>query len=258
LEGLLEDQVRELVALGKEQFLRGDYSQAAVNLETVVARGPQYPDVHHMLGCIYHEQGEFEAAERAFTRALELNPGYVEAALNLAIVCNDLGQYERAQEVYAKALAHAEPVNGHLPGSIAATALDAYSKGKLANLHAAVGDGYLSVKRPAEAAEEYQRALSLCPGFVDLRLKLAHALRDAGRSAEALAEYRAAALSAPGWLPARVALGTALHASGKVDEARAEWEEVLRQDPAHRTASMYLKLAKAAPPGGGAEARKSR
>jgi tetratricopeptide (TPR) repeat protein len=254
----MDDQVRELVTLGKEQFARGDYSLAAGTLEQVVARGEGYPDVHHTLGCIYHEQGEFEAAEKAFSRALALNPGYVEAALNLAIVCNDLGQYERAQQVYARALEQAEHSPPEPQG---APPLDGYTKGKLANLHAAVGDGYASVKRPGEAADEYRRALALCPGFVDLRLKLANALRDSGQPAEALAEYRSAAEKAPAYLPARVALGAALHAGGKVDEARGEWEEVLKHDPAHRTASMYLKLAKATgklPPGGVAPMREGR
>ena len=238
----MDDQVRELVALGKEQFARGNYSLAAGTLEQVLTRGDGYPDVHHTLGCIYHEQGEFEAAERAFSRALQLNPGYVEAALNLAIVCNDLGQYERAQEVYARALEQAEKSPAEHQGP---PPLDGYTKGKLANLHAAVGDGYASVKRPLDAADEYRRALALCPGFVDLRLKLGNALRDSGEAALALAEYRSAAEGAPGYLPARIALGVALHTSGKVDEARGEWEEVLKHDPAHRTASMYLKLAKA-------------
>jgi tetratricopeptide (TPR) repeat protein len=237
----MDDQVRELVALGKEQFHRGDYSLAAGHLEQVIARGEQYPDVHHMLGCIYHQLGEFESAERAFTRALELNPGYVEAALNLAIVCNDLGQYERAQAVYATALSAVKNTGREVSGD---APIDSYTKGKLANLHAAVGDGYVSVRRPTDAAIEYRRALTLCPGFVDLRLKLANALRDAGQGEAALGEYRLAVHNAPAYLPARVALGAALHAVGKVDEARAQWEEVLKQDPAHRTAGMYLKLAK--------------
>ena len=255
----MDDQVRELVALGKEQFLRGDYSLAAGQLEQVVARGQSYPDVHHMLGCIYHQLGEFESAEKAFTRALELNPGYVEAALNLAIVCNDLGQYERAQAVYATALSTVKSgttkdVGGDLP-------IDSYTKGKLANLHAAVGDGYTSVRRPADAAIEFRRALTLCPGFVDLRLKLANSLRDAGQPEAALAEYRLAVHNAPAYLPARVALGAALHAVGKVDEAATQWEEVLKQDPAHRTAGMYLKLAKgpaASRPAGGSAPREGR
>jgi tetratricopeptide (TPR) repeat protein len=238
----MDDQVRELVALGKEHFHRGDWSLAAGNLEQVVARGAAFADVHHMLGIAYHQLGEFESAQRAFQKALEINPGYVEAALNLAIVCNDLGQYERAQQIYSDAVARTRSKqlrdpNGDEP-------LDGYTRGKIANLHAAVGDGYLSVRRPNDGAAEYRRALSLCPTFVDLRLKLAHALREAGDVEGSLAEFRLAVQHAPAYVPARVALGTALHASGKLDEAVAQWEEVLRMDPSHRIAGMYLKLAR--------------
>ena len=122
--------------------------------------------------------------------------------------------------------------------------LDNFTRGKIANLHAAVGDGYLSVRRPSAAAAEYRCALSLCPTFIDLRLKLAAALRESGDSDGALAEYRLAVQHAPAYIPARVALGTALYASGKLDEALSQWEEVVRMEPSHRTASMYLKLAR--------------
>ena len=238
----MDDHVRELVALGKEHFHRGDYSLAAGHLEQVVARGAAFADVHHMLGVIYHHLGEFESAQRAFQSALEINPGYVEAALNLAIVCNDLGQYERAQQVYGDAVARARSrqprdPNGDEP-------LDSFTKGKIANLHAAVGDGYVSVRRPNDAASEYRRALSLCPTFVDLRLKLAYALRESGDVDGALAESRLAVQHAPAYVPARVALGTALYAGGKLDEAVQQWEEVLRMEPSHRTAGMYLKFAR--------------
>ena len=239
----MDDQLRELVALGREHFQRGDYSLAAGHLEQVVARGARFADVHHMLGVIYHQLGEFELAQRAFQKALEINPNYIEAALNLAIVCNDLGQYDRAQQIYGDAIGrarskHKRDANGDEP-------LDPFTRGKIANLHAAVGDGYVSVRRPNDAAAEYRRALSLCPTFVDLRLKLANALQDANDADSALAEFRLAVQHAPAYLPARVALGTALYASGKLDEAVAQWEEVLRIDPQHRTAGMYVKLARA-------------
>jgi len=238
----LDDHVRELVALGKEHFHRRDYSLAAGHLEQAVTRGAAFPDVHHMLGLIYHHLGEFEAAQRSFQKALELNPAYVEAGLNLAIVCNDLGQYERAQQVYGDALDRARArgkrdPNGDEP-------MDDYTKGKVANLHAAVADGYLSIRRPNDAAAEYRRALSLCPTFVDLRLRLAHALREANDVEGAVAEFRLAVQHAPAYLPARVALGVALYAQGKLDDALAQWEEVLRVDSHHRTAGMYLKLAR--------------
>ena len=236
----MDDHLRELVALGKEHFQRGDYSLAAGHLEQVVKRGAAFADVHHMLGVIYHHLGEFESAQAAFQKALDINPGYVEAALNLAIVCNDLGQYERAQQVYGAAIARARTrqvrdPNGDEP-------LDPYTRGKIANLHAAVADGYLSVRRPNDAAAEYRKALSLCPTFVDLRMKLAHALREANDLDSALSEYRLAVQHAPAYVPARVALGTALYAGGKIDEAVTQWQEVLRIEPQHRTAGMYLKL----------------
>jgi tetratricopeptide (TPR) repeat protein len=238
----MDDHVRELVALGKERFHRRDYSLAAGHLEQAVTRGAAFADVHHMLGIIYHHLGEFEAAQRAFQRALEINPAYVEAGLNLAIVCNDLGQYERAGQVYGDVLERARArgkrdPNGDEP-------MDTYTQGKVANLHAAVGDGYLSIRRPNDAAAEYRRALSLCPTFVDLRLRLAHALREANDVEGAVAEFRLAVQHAPAYPPARVALAVALYAQGKLDEALAEWEEVLRMDPQHRTAGMYLKLAR--------------
>jgi len=238
----MDDHVRELVALGKEHFQRGDWSLAAGHLEQVVARGAAFADVHHMLGLIYHQLGEFEASQKAFQKALEINPSYIEAALNLAIVCNDLGQYERARQVYSDAVGRARThqkrdPNGDEP-------LDKYTQGKIANLHAAVGDGYLSVRRPNDAASEYRRALSLCPTFVDLRMKLANALREANDAEGTLAELRLAVQHAPSFVPARVALGSALYAGGKLDEAVAQWEEVLRMDPSNRTAGVYLKLAR--------------
>jgi len=238
----MDDQLRELVALGREHFQRGDYSLAAGHLEQALARGVAFADVHHMLGVIYHHLGEFEAAQRALQKALDINPGYVEAGLNLAIVCNDLGQYERAQKIYGAALERArargkrEP-NGDEP-------MDSYTRGKIANLHAAVADGYMSIRRPTDAAAEYRRALSLCPTFVDLRLRLAHALREANDIEGAVAEFRIAVQHAPAYAPARVALGIALYTGGRLEEAVGQWEEVLRMDPQHRMASMYLKLAR--------------
>jgi tetratricopeptide (TPR) repeat protein len=239
----MDDAARELTALGKEHFHRGDYELAKTELERVAAGGAKFADVHHMLGVIYHHRGEFPAAQRAFERALELNPDYLEAALSLAIVCNDLGEYERGDGIYRAALdrirdGQVREPNGDEP-------LDHYTKGKIANLHAAVGDGYLSVRRPNDAAAEYRRALSLCPLFIDLRLKLSHALRDAGDLDGAVSELRHAVSHAPRNVPAKVALGAALYAAGNAAEAVAQWEEAAALDPTHRMAASCLKLAAA-------------
>src|SRR5690242_2460370 len=200
----MDDAVRELVALGRDHFQRGDWSLAAGHLEQVVARGASFADVHHMLGVCYHQLGEFDPAQRAFERALEINPGYVEASLNLAILCNDLGQYEKAQRVYANAIERAS----HRERTGASDEpIDTFTRGKIANLHAAVGDAYLAARRPADAAVEFRRALDLAPAYIDLRMKLAAALRESGDEAGAASELRRAVREAPAYVPARVALG---------------------------------------------------
>jgi tetratricopeptide (TPR) repeat protein len=248
----MDDAVRELVALGKEHFQRGDWSLAAGHLEQVIARGAAFADVHHMLGVCYHQMGEFDPAERAFERALEINPGYVEASLNLAILCNDLGQYEKAQKIYANAL---ERSRDRAPATSGDEPLDGFTRGKNANLHATVGDAYVAARRPADAAVEFHRALDLSPGFVDLRMKLASALRDTGDVESAATELRRAVRDAPAYVPARVALGLACSAGGKLEDAIEHWEEVLRMDPGHRTAQLYLKLARAQAPAAAGRAR---
>src|SRR5207253_1844385 len=202
----MDDAVRELVALGKEHLQRGDWSLAAGHLEQIIARGSAFADVHHMLGVCYHQLGEFDAAQRAHERALQINPAYVEASLNLAILCNDLGQYDKAQAVYANAVELARQGPRETGGD---QPLDSFSRGKIANLHAAVGDAYLGSRRPADAALEFRRALQLAPAFVDLRMKLAAALRDSGEHVDAAAELERAVRDAPAYVPARLALGLA-------------------------------------------------
>ena len=82
-------------------------------------------------------------------------------------------------------------------------------------------------------------------------MKLASALRDSGDAEAAAAELRRAVRDAPAYVPARLALGLACSAGGKLDEAIEQWEEVLRMDPGHRTAQLYLKLARAQGPAAG-------
>ena len=46
-----------------------------------------------------HMKGELRKASAHFEKALEINPRYTEASLNLAITYNDLGEFKKAQEV---------------------------------------------------------------------------------------------------------------------------------------------------------------
>ena len=156
------------------------------------------------------------------------------AALNLAVTYNDTGKYKEAQETYRHALSRSGATQGKL---------DRFVQGKLANMYAEIGDVWLSSGLYPEAIREYRRALELGPAFVDIRSKLAGALRDAGEREAAIAEYEEVVRQTPSYLPARLNLGLSLYAAGRKEEAAKHWRYVLEISPGNRNAEMYLQLS---------------
>ncbi len=49
-----------------------------------LSRGPEFPDLHNLRGLILHRLGRYAEAAEAFQKAIERNPDYAEAHLNLA------------------------------------------------------------------------------------------------------------------------------------------------------------------------------
>jgi tetratricopeptide (TPR) repeat protein len=229
----MDDQLRLLLHLGKDFFEKRQYAEAERFLSQVVERSQSFADVYQMLGLIYHDQGQPLRAQRAFEAALRINPGYTEAALNLAVLYNEAGRSREAQALYEGALRHGAPRPGKL---------DPLVSGKIANMYADIGDVYAAGACLEAAVEEYRRAVKLCPHFVDIRLKLASALRDKGDRAAALAELEGCVREHPGFIPARIALGVCLYGADRVAEAERVWREVLTLSPGHRGAEMYLSL----------------
>ncbi|HTT72052.1 MAG TPA: tetratricopeptide repeat protein [Anaeromyxobacteraceae bacterium] len=233
----LDDDLKQALALGQAYYQKKEYVRAERFLAQVVERNQSFADVYNMLGVIYHDQGQYQKAQRAFEAALRLNPGYTDAALNLAIIYNDTGKYQAARETYRQALSHSGATRGQL---------DRFVQGKLANMYAEIGDVWLSHGLYDEAVREYQRALELCPQFIDIRSKLAAAHRDAGDRAKAIEEFEEIVRQNPAYLPARLSLGLVLHAAGRKEEAVRSWNAVLELSPGNRNAEMYLKLAEVA------------
>lgn len=231
----MDDNTKQLLALGREHYEKREFDKAEHYLAQVVERGVEYADVFNMLGVVQHDRGAFSEAMKSFEAALGINPRYTEALLNLSVTYNDLGQYDQAKETYHRAMS----AGGQEPGQI-----DPFARGKIANLHAQVAQAYQDVGMLEEAIRELRKAVLLGPSFADLRLRLANVYREKGDLDSSRFELEQSLESKPEYVPARIALGIVLLAQGERDDAVAAWERALVDDPGHKAAQMYLRMAK--------------
>lgn len=126
--------------------------------------------VENALGLVYQGKLDNFRAERAFKRAVEIDPNWAAPHYNLALLYR--GQQNEA------ALGELEQ----------AATLDA----KNAAMHMALGDEYFARQQWPRAAESYRKAIAVKPGDDNLHTKLGHALYSQGLQAEADREYQRA------------------------------------------------------------------
>ncbi len=239
----MDERTKQLLVLGREHYAKREFDKAEPLLRDVLETEDRFADVHDMLGVIAHSRGNFIAAEKHFERALALNPSYTEAALNLAVTYNDRGKYEKAREVYARIQAQPTGKSG----------LDPFARGKIANMHADVGQAYADAGLAGEAIAEYEKAVELCPQFADLRTKLGSLFRELGDLERAREQYEAAIATRPTYVPARIQLGVTLLSQGNPEGAAEQWNKVIEIEPENSRTKMYLRMLslqrmKTAPP----------
>lgn len=227
--------VQELYELGNKLFEEGKFTDAEPILKDVIVITPKYADVYNKLGIISNLNGDLRTAAGYFEKALELNPRYTEASLNLAVTYNDLGEFKKAQEVFSMAaqIAHPDP-----------NAVDPFIAGKLANEHFKVGNIYLQFNMNDEAIEEYRKAIKLHPKLADVHTKLGIALRNRGNKEEAIVHFVKAKVINPHYGQAWVQLGLSYYMEGLTGLAYEEWEKALEFNPEFKEAETYLKLLK--------------
>jgi tetratricopeptide (TPR) repeat protein len=230
----MDERIRELLDRAREHYQKREFDKADYLLREVIEHSDNFADVFDMLGVIAHSRGDLSAAQRYFERAVAINPSYTEALLNLAVTYNDLGKYEAAQQIHARVrgLPSAGPVR-----------IDPFARGKIANMHADIGQAYADVGWLNEAIEQFSKAVELCPSFADLRTRLGTLYRDAGDLVHAKEQYQAAKTSNPKYMHARVLLGVTLFLLGDAEAALTEWRDVLASDPDSKSAQMYVRLA---------------
>ncbi len=171
---LLQDNPAHQAALhlsGLIAHQRGRHREAVELIEKALIGGAATAVIHTNCGVAYRALGETDKAAWHMAWAIALEPAYVGAHLNYALVLIDQGQPQQAT-------AHLE------------TVLRLHPDAPLANLH--LGRIYLDDDKPALAAEQLRATLRWWPEMAEAHTLLGRALLAQGDTRSALQSLRSA------------------------------------------------------------------
>ena len=95
-----------LLNLAILQMRAGKLEDAQKTLNDAVARNGNSAAAFNQLGIVYRRLGRFKEADEAYQHALQIDPNYALAHLNLGVLCDlYLQQPQRALESYERYLA---------------------------------------------------------------------------------------------------------------------------------------------------------
>lgn len=226
----------DMLASARESFRENKYSLAEPILNQLILKNAKSPEVFHMLGTIYYDQGKFNKAIRAFRRALELEPTFTDASVGLSIILNDIGKYDEGRQVFDEAR---DLLNDQTAQE------DPYINEKFSIKHDELGEMYFHHTRFKEALEQYYKALALSNRKPELTMKIAECYVRLQEGEKATRELRGLIKDYPGFLGARIRLGRILYDGGDVRGAIEQWEATTQRDPNHAEAQRLLRQAQA-------------
>lgn len=224
----------------KKAYKEQDYSGALSEIKELLKKHEGFADVHNMKGLILYNLGRRDEASVAFDAALQINPAYSEASLNLVVIYNELGEVDKAQHVYelAKKAVNLKAVAGR------ENYLDPYVSGRLANMHAELGAIYKDLGLSDKAVYEFKSALEMKPGLVDVLTQLGIVYRDMKDFSMSIKMLEEALIHNPKFTGARLQLGLTYYVMGDLPRAKGEWQKITREAPNDKMANMYLNFLK--------------
>ncbi|MFZ8859094.1 MAG: tetratricopeptide repeat protein [Thermocrinis sp.] len=169
-----EEQVKDWLYyydLGMSALSAKNYSEAIANFFIATQKAPNEPKVWNSLGIAYMEVSEYEKAESAFRKTLEVDKKFTEARLNLGVMYFRKKDYENALREIKTALADEAFPHKHIAFYY------------LARIYKALDNQNLYL-------ENLRKATVYNPMFFEAQLELANAYEEMGDYRSALDVYR--------------------------------------------------------------------
>ena len=209
------------IARGDELRQSADVLQEAeAAYRKAIELDPNYNWAWIQLGRLMQKLGRYEEAEAAYRKAIELDPNYNWAWIQFGALMQKLRRYEEAEAAYRKAIE-----------------LDPSYDWAWVKL----GDLLQNLERFEEAEAAYRKAIELDPGDTWAWVQLGRLLQEVDLFEEAEGAYRKAIELDPGYNWARVNLGRLLHEKlERFVEAEAAYRKAIELDPSYNWAWAQL------------------
>lgn len=247
-----DDAVRsEATALAFAQISRlaetaGQGESALDAIDQALQLGPNFADLHYRRACLLIDRQRRPDARAALQTALRVNPGYLAARLELALLdaregllgeslatLRALGKEHTLEEprIFQQGLNSLEHADWDQAEALlrnAFTVTDPAVDLAVETYRALAARG-----EHAEALETLRQATRSHPGYPDLHYLIGCCELEAGFHHDALSSLARALELHPDYHAARVQLARALEAIGDVGQAREQVALVLREEPQH-------------------------
>lgn len=164
------DEIREFNQLDAGDVTGGDVIRVYMtpdDMTTLATR--KRARVPYNAGLDMARRGAYLDAVNQFVRAIELDPGFAEAAYNLGVTYQKLDSHEKAVEQFEYAIERRPDVSHY---------------------HYALGNSHFHLRRYDRAVASFDRALAVDPNFLKAQYSLAAALEKTGNAARAKREWR--------------------------------------------------------------------
>jgi tetratricopeptide (TPR) repeat protein len=211
----------------------GRFDSAEKILKAALTDFGQAANLLNLLGLVYHKQSRLPEAVMQFRRAVEANPAFVEAILNLSATLCDLSEYDEAQRIFLRAKAPVA-MKQQVPELVL---------GRIANQHAVCGHLYEESELYLDAIREYKKALSIFSKMSDVKLALGRVFFITGKLEESKQEFEELIRIDSNSAGPRVWLGIIYYRLGSLDLARQQWIIANKNSPYDLSSKAYVKIA---------------
>lgn len=207
---------------GSEQFSAGQYQAAITSFRHLLRKDSKNILARFLLASALEKTGLLEEALKEFQQVADQDPRFINIHNNLGIIYEKLGKFDQALAEYRM------DIKLHPASTLSYNNL---------------GGIYLKNNRYQEAREQFEKLLQLKPDpatQVVAHTNLAIACEMLGQYSLAQQEYQRSLTLDPGYLAAHMGLGNIYLKTNQPEQAIREWQKALEINPQNAEAHFNL------------------